>query len=85
MSTIRPLLDPAAFSGPGGVVHLCTGGEAPWMRAHDAVYADFARLKGQGEAGRREIYRLGEECRTRVGALWGCGRPRGRSAPPRWR
>lgn len=71
MPEIAPLLDPGAFTGLDGVTHLCTGGEAPWLVAHDEVYADFARLKGGGEAGRSEIYRRGEECRSRLGALWG--------------
>ena len=71
MSRIEPLLNPDAFVGLEGVAHLCTGGETPWLQAHDEVYADFARLKSGGEAGRAEVYRRGDECRGRMGALWG--------------
>ena len=48
---LEPLLAPDGFAGLEDVAHLCTGGEAPWLKAHDAVYADFARLKSGGDAG----------------------------------
>jgi len=56
--------------GLEGVTHLCTGGEAPWLKAQEAVYADFARLKSAGHDGREEIYARGERCRGRMGELW---------------
>jgi len=71
MSAIQPLLSPDAFVGLEGVAHLCTGGEAPWLKAHQEVYADFARLKSAGIEGRGEIYRRGEACRQKMGMLWG--------------
>ncbi|MFH1568686.1 MAG: aminotransferase class V-fold PLP-dependent enzyme [Gemmatimonadota bacterium] len=71
MTAIQPLLAPSAFRGLEGVTHLCTGGEAPWLLAHDQAYAEFARLKSQGDAGRRAIYARGEEARRKTGALWG--------------
>lgn len=68
---IRPLIEPADFVGLEGVTHLCTGGEAPWLREFDAVHAEFGRLKSGGLAGRAEIYRRGEVCRGAMGRLWG--------------
>jgi selenocysteine lyase/cysteine desulfurase len=72
----KPLLSPDAFVGLDGVTHLCTGGEAPWLRAQADVYQDFARLKSGGEEGRREIYRIGESCRVKMGRLWDVGSDR---------
>ena len=68
---IEPLLSPDEFVGLDGLTHLCTGGEAPWLKAQDGVYQEFARLKGAGYAGRAEIYERGERCRERMGRLWG--------------
>jgi cysteine desulfurase / selenocysteine lyase len=67
---LKPLLSPDAFTGIEEVTHLCTGGEAPWLKVHDTVYADFARLKSGGYDGRAEIYRRGEDCRRKMGQLW---------------
>ena len=66
----KPLLSPDAFHGLDGVTHLCTGGEAPWLRVQTEAYCDFARLKSGGDEGRREIYRRGESCRSKMGRLW---------------
>ena len=35
------------------------------------MYAEFARLKSGGEAGRQEIFARGERCRAKMGKLWG--------------
>ena len=67
---LPPLLSPDAFLGLDGVVHLCAGGEAPWLRVQADVYGDFARLKSGGEEGRRKIYQRGESCRAKLGLLW---------------
>lgn len=67
---IEPLISPDQFVGLEGVTHLCTGGEAPWLKAQEAVYAEFARLKSAGHDGRDEIYAQGERCRARMGELW---------------
>lgn len=67
---IEPLISPDQFVGLEGVTHLCTGGEAPWLKAQEAVYAEFARLKSAGYDGREVIYERGEHCRTRMGELW---------------
>ena len=67
---IEPLISPDQFVGLEGVTHLCTGGEAPWLKGQEAVYAEFARLKSAGHDGREEIYARGERCRSRIGELW---------------
>lgn len=67
---IEPLISPDQFVGLEGVTHLCTGGEAPWLKAQAAVYAEFARLKSAGHDGRDAIYARGERCRDRMGELW---------------
>lgn len=68
---IEPLISPDEFVGLAGVTHLCTGGEAPWLRVQEPVYAEFARWKGAGYSGRGKIYAQGERCRQRMGRLWG--------------
>ncbi len=68
---IESLIPAEDFVGLDGVTHLCTGGEAPWLKTQADTYANFARLKSGGDRGRREIYALGERCRSRVGMLWG--------------
>lgn len=67
---IEPIISPDQFVGLEGVTHLCTGGEAPWLKAQEAVYTDFARLKSAGHDGREEIYARGERCRSQMGELW---------------
>lgn len=68
--SISPLISPTAFVGLEDIAHLCTGGEAPWLKAQETVYADFARLKSGGYDGRQEIYRRGERCRQNMAQLW---------------
>lgn len=67
---IEPLISPDQFVGLEEVTHLCTGGEAPWLKAQEAVYMEFARLKSAGHDGREAIYERGERCRSRMGELW---------------
>ena len=55
------------FVGLDEVAHLCTGGEAPWLKSQVETYAEFARLKSYGDRGRRQMYALGERCRERCG------------------
>jgi hypothetical protein len=50
-SLIKPLIEPSSFVGLDEVTHLCTGGEAPWLKAFEEVHADFARLKSRGWRG----------------------------------
>jgi len=68
---IDPLVPPSEFVGLDGVTHLCTGGEAPWLKAQEEVHAEFARYKSAGFAGRAKVYERGERCRERLGRLWG--------------
>ena len=60
------LIPKSEFVGLEGVSHLCTGGEAPWLRSHDAACARFGRLKSAGMAGREEIFRVYERAKERV-------------------
>ncbi len=69
-STRVPLLSKDLFVGLEDITHLCTGGEAPWLREFEEVYAEFAALKSAGLAGRERIYEIGDECRDRMGRLW---------------
>lgn len=71
MAVIDPLLSPSAFEGLRDCVHLCTGGEGPWLRSQSEVYEKFVRWKSQGKPGREEIYECGERCREKIGELWG--------------
>jgi cysteine desulfurase/selenocysteine lyase len=68
---LAPLLSPDAFVGIEGIAHLCTGGEAPWLKSQAQVYEEFSRLKGGSHQGRDAIYARGERCRERMGELWG--------------
>ncbi len=68
--TTEPLLAPQAFVGLGDIAHLCTGGEAPWLKSQEVVYAEFARLKSGGYGGRQQMYAHGEACRSKMGQLW---------------
>ena len=68
---IEPLVSPDEFDGIEGVTHLCTGGEAPWLKRHDAAYADFVRLKSGGAPGRSRVLEGVERCRRKMGRLWG--------------
>jgi len=67
----EPLLPKDLFVGLEQVTHLCTGGEAPWLRGFEEVYKEFARLKSDGLAGRERVYEIGDECRDLMGQLWG--------------
>ena len=67
---IIPLVGPEKFVDLQELTHLCTGGEAPWLKAQESVYADFARLKSGGYNGRQEIYNRGEQCRQKMAQLW---------------
>ena len=67
---IAPLLSPDAFVGIDDIAHLCTGGEAPWLKTQAGVYEEFSRLKGGAQVGRAKIYERGERCRERMSQLW---------------
>ncbi len=67
---IDPLLSPDAFVGLDNTTHLCTGGEAPWLKDFAPLYDDFAHLKSGGYEGRQVVYEKGEACRQKMGRLW---------------
>ena len=68
------LIDKSEFVGLDGVAHLCTGGEAPWLRAHTAACERFGALKSAGMAGRGEMFAFGERARARAARLLGVER-----------
>lgn len=65
------LIPKCEFVGLDGVAHLCTGGEAPWLRSHDEACARFGRLKSAGMAGREQIFRVYERAKGRVASRLG--------------
>ena len=68
---IEPLLSPEAFTELEGVTHLYSRGESPWLKSHDEVYAKFAHLKSAGPLGGEGVSAFAEECREKMGQLWG--------------
>ena len=68
-----PLLAPELFVGLEGVAHLCTGGEAPWLRSHDRACQRFGELKSGGMAGRDEMFRVYARAKERVARMLGLG------------
>ena len=65
------LIDKSEFVGIDGVAHLCTGGEAPWLRSHDGACARFGALKSAGMAGREQMFVTAERVRGRAARLLG--------------
>ena len=68
--TSKALLSPDAFVGLEGITHLCTGGEAPWLKCQDEVYGAFGNLKSGSAEGRASVFERSEACRRKVGLLW---------------
>ncbi len=66
-----PLIDRREFVGLEDVAHLCTGGEAPWLRSHTAACERFGALKSAGMAGREEMFRIAERARARAARILG--------------
>jgi cysteine desulfurase / selenocysteine lyase len=69
----EPLLQPGLFVGLEEVAHLCTGGEAPWLRSHDRACQHFGELKSGGMAGREEMFRTYARAKERVARMLGLG------------
>ncbi len=69
--TIHSLLSQDSFVGLDNVTHLCSAGEAPWLKSHSEVFNRFSRLKSGGRAGKKQIDKTGEQCRQKLGKLWG--------------
>ena len=65
------LIDKREFVGLDGVAHLCTGGEAPWLRSHTAACERFGALKSGGMAGREEMFAIGARARARAARVLG--------------
>jgi selenocysteine lyase/cysteine desulfurase len=65
------LIDRSEFVGLEGVAHLCTGGEAPWLRSHTAACERFGALKSGGMAGRAEMFAIAARARERAARLLG--------------
>ena len=64
------LVSPSEFVGLDGVTHLCTGGEAPWLKRFDTVYQQFSTCKSAGVKGRRQIFDRVSACRNKMADLW---------------
>jgi cysteine desulfurase / selenocysteine lyase len=60
------LIDKSEFVGLDGVTHLCTGGEAPWLRSHTAACERFGALKSAGMAGREQMFAIAARARERA-------------------
>lgn len=73
---LDPLLPQSLFVGLDGVAHLCTGGEAPWLRSHDEACRRFGELKSGGMAGRDAMFDIYAQAKRRVAALLGVGAAR---------
>jgi cysteine desulfurase/selenocysteine lyase len=67
---IESLVSPSEFVGIDGVTHLCTGGEAPWLKRFAAVYEEFSKNKSDGARGRRRIFDRVSACRSKMAELW---------------
>jgi cysteine desulfurase/selenocysteine lyase len=65
------LIDKSEFVGLQDIAHLCTGGEAPWLRSHTAACERFGGLKSAGMAGREEMFAIGRRARGRAARLLG--------------
>ena len=68
---IEPLISPDEFVGLEGVTHLGSGGEGPWLKAHDEVYRTFKEWKSASWEGRDKLIARVARCRQRMGELWG--------------
>jgi hypothetical protein len=77
------LIDKSEFVGLDGVAHLCTGGEAPWLRAHTAACERFGALKSAGMAGREEMFAIGERRAPARRGCWASSPARSPSSPIR--
>lgn len=71
MSAAQRLFDPADFRIPPGVVHVCAGGEPPFLFRHDAALRQYAIDKSAGMPGRDAMEAQVERARARVAARWG--------------
>jgi selenocysteine lyase/cysteine desulfurase len=68
---MMPLIPKSDFVGLESVAHLCSGGEAPWLRSHDQASARMGALKSAGMAGREELFVVYERAKVRVARMLG--------------
>lgn len=69
--TDTPLFDPAAFRIPAGVVHVCAGGQSPFLYRHDDALLRHTLDKSDGLRGRARMDAEVERTRSLVARLWG--------------
>jgi cysteine desulfurase/selenocysteine lyase len=69
--TDTPLFDPADFRIPSGVVHVCAGGQTPFLHRHDDALLSHTLNKSNGMAGRALMEAEVERTRAAVAQLWG--------------
>jgi cysteine desulfurase / selenocysteine lyase len=68
---MHPLFDPDDFRLPGGVAHVCAGGETAALRAHDAAVLRYLADKSSGLPGRSAQEAEIEAARTGLARMWG--------------
>jgi cysteine desulfurase / selenocysteine lyase len=68
---MHPLFDPDDFRLPGGVAHVCAGGETAALRAHDAALLRYLADKSSGLPGRSAQEAEIEAARAGMARMWG--------------
>ena len=68
---MNPLIPKSDFVGLESVAHLCSGGEAPWLRSHDQASARMGALKSAGMAGRDALFVVYHRAKARVARMLG--------------
>jgi cysteine desulfurase / selenocysteine lyase len=68
---MHPLFDPDDFRLPGGVAHVCAGGETAALRAHDAAVLRYLADKSSGLPGRSAQEAEIEAARAGMARMWG--------------
>lgn len=68
---MTPLIPKSDFVGLEKIAHLCTGGEAPWLRSHDQASARMGALKSAGMAGRHQLFAVYERAKSRAARMLG--------------
>jgi selenocysteine lyase/cysteine desulfurase len=71
LMTDAPLFDPADFRIPRGVVHVCAGGQTPFLHRHDEALLRHTMDKSNGMRGRVSMEAEVERARSAVARLWG--------------
>lgn len=68
---MTPLIPKSDFVGLEKIAHLCTGGEAPWLRSHDQASARMGAFKSAGMAGRHQLFAVYERAKSRAARMLG--------------